>query len=248
MQENLTLITLSDTLLVPRAYLFRLRNHLNRGGLCVVPSDTSYALAGIPVIRDVCRDINKILNKGDQAVPVTFGTQILAERFVEFSRANLQLIDEFTPGPITIVAPLRSDLPRHQVEALLRALNKTGNSIGIRFPDSPPEVQISSELERPITTSAILYRDGTPVRNFTDAFDIVEEAASRHGIARSGYGIRRPATIAEGGLSTVVETTSSNPRVNSYSIVRQGAVSEKQIRHALAALDRYVARDVEEWT
>ena len=248
MPESPTVITLSDTLLVPRAYLFQLRGHLNRGGLCVVPSDTCYALAGIPVIRGVGRDINKILDKGNQHIPVSFGTQNLAERFVEFSRENLQLIDEFTPGPLTLVVPLRRDLPEHQVDALMLALNGDNRSIGIRFPGSPPEIQISSELERPITTSAIFYRDGTPVRNFADALDIVQEAIERHGIDRSTYGIRRRAAIKSGGLSTVVETSPALSRRKGFAIIRPGEVSEKQIRSALAALDRYVARDVEEWT
>jgi L-threonylcarbamoyladenylate synthase len=248
--ERLHMYALTDGFLIPRAFLFEIRSHLNRGGLCITPSDTCYGLVGIPILRDVCSDISLILNRGREPMSVVFGTQHLAERFVVFTRANLQLIDEFTPGPLTIIAPIRSDAPDGQIRPLLLGLNKdpADRNLGVRFPDSPPEVQLSTELERPLTTTAILYRDRSPVRNFDDAVEIVIEGMERNGIDRQLCAIRRPGRIGSGALSTVVETTGGSPRAIGYSIIREGAISEDRIRSALSGLDRYVLRDVDEWT
>jgi L-threonylcarbamoyladenylate synthase len=237
---------LTDSMLIPRAYLFRIRSSLNQGGLCVVPSDTCYVLAGIPVLRNVCRDINSILLRGRQPISVTFGTQNLAERFVEFNRANLQLIDDFTPGPVTIVAPLRADLPDVLARALNDALENPKREIAVRFPDSPAEVQLSSELERPITTTAITYRHGRPVKSFDDALGIVRQGVSNSGINREISAIRHRLSKFSGALSTVVEAERlSGIRGNRYHIFRDGEISERQIRASLATLDRYIVRYTE---
>ena len=241
-------VKLTKGMLIPRAYLHRIRQSLYHGGLCLTPSDTCYVLAGIPALRNLCDDINAILKRDRLPISVTFGTQGLAERFVQFNRANIQLIDEFTPGPVTIVAPLRADLPDSLARALNGALNNPKREIAVRFPDSPAEVQLSSELERPLTTTAILYRNHVPVKSFDDAFDIVMEGRARSGINREICAIRQGQGNFSGDLSTVVEAGRlSGARGSNYQIFREGEVSEKRIRKSLAALDRYVLRNDDEW-
>lgn len=248
MSNDFRVVALSDDGFIERSQIFAIRKHLEAGGLCIVPSDTSYALVGLPFIRGVTADINTLLDKGSQQVPLTFGTQPLAERFVIFDRAHLQLIDTFTPGPITIVATIRKDLPPPMKrEAIAKVLN-TVDTVGVRFPRSVVENQISAELERPLTTSAILYRDHSPVKNFVDALDIVTDAMETTGIERSLIGIRRKSNIRQGSLSTVVIPVSPSENSDRFILAREGEVPEDKIRSALKALDRYVARDFEDWT
>ncbi|MEU8006860.1 Sua5/YciO/YrdC/YwlC family protein [Catellatospora sp. NPDC049111] len=239
---------LTGSMLIPRAFLYRIRTGLNRGGLCIMPSDTCYALVGIPVLRGVCDDINLILDRGREPISATFGTQRLAERFVNFNTAALHIIDEFAPGPITIVAPLKAGLPQELASALNGALNNPKREIAVRFPDSPAEVQLSSELERPLTTTAIYYRDKTPVRSFGDAVDIVYEGATAAGIERELYAVRRRRGKFLLNLSTVLEIDApTTARGTRYTIFREGEVTEHQVRRKLAALDRYFVRRGDEW-
>ncbi len=239
---------LTDNMLIPRSHLFHIRHVLNDGGLCVVPSDTCYALAGIPMLKGLGDDVRAILDRDQTPISVTFGTQRLAERFVVFNRANLAIIDDYAPGPLTIVAALRSDISDVHAKLLNDALKNPKREIGVRFPDSPTEVQLSSELERPITTTAILYRNKQPVRNFDDAVDIVSEGAKRSGVQRAICAIRRKRAKFAGELSTVVETDIRPGSPGStYRIYREGDVSERQIRRSLSGLDRYIVRSMDDW-
>lgn len=239
---------LTGGMLLSHAHLFEIRRCLNRGGLCILPSDTCYSLSGIPMVRGIGRDIRAILEREGQPLSVTFGIQGMAERFVQLSRAALQIIDDFTPGPVTIVVPLRIDLPNELAGALNEALMNPKREIAIRFPDSPVELQLSSELERPITTTAIRYRNGDPVRSFGDAVDIVLDGISNHEIRRELHAVKLRTNQFLSGLSTVVEPRSNSDWGGvSYTIYRAGELSEGQIRKSLSALDRYIVRDINEW-
>ncbi|MFD3406249.1 L-threonylcarbamoyladenylate synthase [Kribbella sp. NPDC058693] len=249
MPKKVEVFRLHTSGLLRHGDVFHTIETLKTGGLCVVPSDTSYALAGAPMVRGVCRDVNLILSKGDQKIPLAFGTQVMAERYVSFNRRALHLIDQETPGPITIVAPMSTRLSVERRQALSRALN-TNNEIGVRFSESIIESRLSSEIDMPLTTSAILYSNGTAVKNFDDAVEIVQEGMDNREIHRELVAIRRGSLIRAGELSTVVEPrpmlrTGDGP---SLVIHREGSISEQKLLRSVRALERYSLRDVSEWT
>jgi tRNA A37 threonylcarbamoyladenosine synthetase subunit TsaC/SUA5/YrdC len=243
------IVDLTNGFLIPTSHLYRIIRSLNQGGLCILPSDTCYALAGMPMLGRVCDDVNRILNKGTQPLLVTFGKQTHAEAWVNFRAADLQLINDFTPGPLTVIASFRDDIPGQLVQALTQALNRPIPTLGVRFPDSPAELQLSGELERPLTTSAVLYEDGRAVRDFDDAIEIVAAAMERLQIKRELMGIRQRRRRFAGNLSTVMQTQALGTRDSEYLIYRHGEISEKRIRDSLKALDRRFTRgEVGEWT
>jgi tRNA A37 threonylcarbamoyladenosine synthetase subunit TsaC/SUA5/YrdC len=239
---------LTKSSLIPHSSLTRIANSLMLGGLCIVPSDTCYVLASIPFIRHVCRDINLILERGNQPISVTFGTQRFAERFVEFSHPSLQLLEDLTPGAITIVSPLKLNLPDELANMLNGALNNPKREIAIRFPDSPSEVQLSNELERPLTTTAIYYPDKRPVKDFEDAVTIVLRGVARCEIEREIAGVQRHRRTFDSDLSTVLEAAMAyDARGVHYTIFREGEVSEKKVRNSLQAVNRRTFRRTDEW-
>lgn len=217
----------------------KLRDHLVRGFLCVTPSDTCYALAGLPFRKGVSSKILRLLDRPTAQVPLTFGTLAMAERFAEFHRDHYALLDQFAPGPITVVAPLKHELDREHISS---ALNTDG-TVGIRIPDSNVERQISCEVDRPITTCALYYANGSGVRNFTDAIDIVCEAMDRHGISEPLAAVSYP-SFAHTQMSTVVESRRS---LGEEPLVfgREGAIDRASI---IRAVDRWTYRDVDDWT
>lgn len=103
-------LILPTNMLIPRSYLFRIRHILNDGGLCVVPVRHLLCAGRDPNAQGCGGRHQGRLNRDTTPISVTFGTQKLAERFVVFNRANLQVIDDYAPGPLTIVAALRSDI------------------------------------------------------------------------------------------------------------------------------------------
>jgi L-threonylcarbamoyladenylate synthase len=245
--KDITVFPLSTDGFLDRSVMYGIMRSLKRGALTIVPSDTTYSLCGIPFLRGVCDDIDLILSRDGRAISLAFGTQALAERYVVFNRGHLRLIDEFTPGPLTVVAPMRKDLGDAQRKALSAAL-RTENELGVRFPKSWSEIQLSCELERPLTTAAILYRNGAPVKNFDDAVDIISEGRALGAVDREILAIRRRRLIAGGELSSVVTALPPDVEPGRIVMIREGALSEADIRKAVKPLDRYVARDFDEWT
>lgn len=218
--------------------MHEVRGALNKGGLAIVPSDTCYALAGIPFVRGVPGLIDSVLCRGFEKISLGFGSLAMAERFTTFGWMEYRLADEFLPGPLTIVAPIRPDVPNRAVVA---ELLHTSGTVGVRVTQSRVERQISNELQAPLTTSAIM-RSGLSVKHYEDAVETVQRGLD--GVDLSDrvplVAIRHP-DVREGDRSTVVER--SGPRC--LVVHRDGAVDERKLRRVVRS---YTPRDVEDWT
>jgi len=165
------------------------------GTAAVVPTETVYGLvsAAVPegaerLCKLKCRPANKVLGwfVGDWRKLARFG--------VLLTPAVRRLAERFTPGPITIIAPMRS-----------------GGSVGFRVPDHPFLSALLAEFEEPLfQTSANL--SGAP-----DSLSMAAALAGLDGevdIAVDG-GALPPGALA----STVVDASGEALR-----ILRQGAL------------------------
>jgi tRNA A37 threonylcarbamoyladenosine synthetase subunit TsaC/SUA5/YrdC len=228
--------------------VYELRSILRNGGLCVLPSDTCYALAGLPFVRGIGDDIDRLLERNGEKISLAFGSLTLAERYVEVDWADYRIIDEFMPGPLTLVEPMRCGLDGMQRDLMSRVL-RTAGTIGVRISDSIVERQLSTELDRPVTSVAIYYQKQVPVKNYVDAVDIVREAMQRHDVRRRLAAVRYR-KVRDGEVSTVIErrrTTVANedPREEPYVVHREGELDPIRL---IAAAKRWTFRDVEDWT
>lgn len=169
----------------------------------------------------------------------------MAERYVQFSAIHYRILDQMSPNdPITVVAPMKADLDPHIIEAYSRAL-RSDRTMSVRLPRSWIERQISGELDRPITTAAILGEDRKGTKNFDEAFDIVVGGMVRTGIERRLCAIKHP-TIRAGALSTVIGVGARNDRGASGIVIhREGDTSLRKITQVVG---RLTPRDFEDWT
>jgi L-threonylcarbamoyladenylate synthase len=143
---------------------------LRDGGLCLVPSDTCYSIAALPFRRDAIARLGRVLpGKEQEPIPLCFGSLALVKKWVRLTPRDIRAIDEFWPGPLTLVCEIAE---WHDPEIVSEMLHTVGN-IGVRIPDSAVERQISSELERPITTCAVRDEAGRAVQSFDDAISVV---------------------------------------------------------------------------
>jgi len=183
--------------------------HLRRGGVVAIPTDTLYGLAA-DVFNDAALErIYTIKGRpSDRAIPVLVANWDQVERVTrDIPPAARQLAERFWPGQLTLVmrkAAWMTDL-----------ITGGRDSVAVRMPDHPVPLALATELSRPITgTSANL--SGAPNLLSLDA--VVAELGNKVDyIVRCG-----PAPQGIG--STIIDLTTCAPR-----LLRHGAVPFQQV-------------------
>jgi len=231
--------------MLPPGEIHQIRRALTAGGLCILPSDTCYALAGNPLIAGVPALVNSVLDRHEEKISLSFGSQPMVERYVDLGYREHRLLDAADKStPITLVAAVSTDLPDQVRRALPAALYTTGE-LGIRLSQSWIERQVSSELDVPVTSAAIYYADGQPVRSFDDAITIVISGLLRAQNDETPLVAVRHPPVNSKGVSSVVGYKRDEDGRNVLVVFREGAVESRRVIEIAGKLS---ARDVEDWT
>lgn len=214
---------------------------LKNGGLCILPSDTTYTIAAIPFRRDVLLWVTQLLpEKANDPIPLSFGSLAMVEEYVKLTAKDYRAIDKFCPGPITLVCKIKDRKDKSLLEDVLH----TVGTIGIRIPDSPVERQISTELQRPITSCAIRDDEHNVVQDFDDAVDIVRSRMRDTPDSPILMAIRMT-RIKYYNHSTVISVQTALTSPYDIHVYRPGIIAPKKIEDTIRQIS---FRDVEEWT
>ena len=203
-------------------------------GFALVPSDTCYSLAAIPTGFTLSQQINSILGRKDESISLAFDGIRRVREWVKLNVWAVRLLDHLTPGPLTVVCPIRDDIDTRIADDVLAVRDRT---LGVRIPASRIESQLVDACRSPVTTVAIRTRDAQPVTDFAQATEIV--LAGLESIERPP-----PIAIVEGRQvferchSTVVRVP-GRLHGERYDILRPGSISEGQIQGALARSSRW---------
>jgi L-threonylcarbamoyladenylate synthase len=189
---------------------------LKKGGVVVYPTDTVYGLAvnatNFAAVKKLYalkgRDFNKPIH-------IIFpSAEWLAEN-LELTEPALKLMNQFLPGPLTIVLKLKSKNP-----ALKKISGSTG--LGIRWPDHQISQQIAIQFGKPITTTSA-NASGMP--NCYSVADVKKQFAKSK---------LKPDLYLDGGkLGTQKPSTLVEFKNHKLKILRQGPITEKQLLKAL---------------
>lgn len=129
--------------------------------------------------KGVAELVDLVLDRNKQKIALSFASQVMVERYVELGFQEYRLLDATDRNtPLTVVAPISDALAPSVRESLPKSLFAEGE-LGVRLPASWVERQISAEMDGPITTAAIYYEDGSPVRSFEDAIAVVLAGLNR---------------------------------------------------------------------
>jgi tRNA threonylcarbamoyl adenosine modification protein (Sua5/YciO/YrdC/YwlC family) len=181
---------------------------IRRGALVVLPTDTVYGIGADAFSPDAVRALLAAKGRGvDMPPPVlvaeTRTIDGLAASVPAYARA---LIEEFWPGPLTIVVQAQPSLAWD--------LGDTGGTVALRMPDDEVALELLKVVGPMAVSSA--NRTGHPSSR------TVVEAASQLGPSVEFYLDGGPST---GGLaSTIVDCTRDEP-----TMLRVGALSEEQV-------------------
>ena len=98
------------------------------GGVIVYPTDTVYGLGCDPMNELAAERLFTIKGRGGKPVPVLCNSFESASRLVRLSGVALRLAKEYWPGALTIVLPLRMELPE--------LIHQGSETLAVRVPNS----------------------------------------------------------------------------------------------------------------
>ncbi len=186
---------------------------VQRGDLVVIPTDTVYGVGADAFDPDAVKALLAAKGRGRNMPPpvlVSAATTVdaLAAELPEYARA---LIEEFWPGPLTLVC--------RQQPSLQWDLGDTRGTVAVRMPDHDVALAV---LERtgPLAVSSA-NKSGSPAAlNATDALDQLGDDVAV--VVDAG-------PVSGGEASTIVDVTVDHGRV-----LRRGALSVDRLNEVLA--------------
>ena len=184
-----------------------------RGKVVAIPTDTFYGLAADPFNLSAVEQIYQIKGRPEsRALPILVNSVEQAGTLVRDLPSNFfKLAEKFWPGALTIVMEASHRLP-------LKVTGNTGR-VALRMPDAQVVLSLIESVGGPVTgTSANL--SGHP--SCTNADLLVAQLGDRLTLVLDG-----------GETGAVLASTILDLREDSWRIVREGRISEEQIRALL---------------
>lgn len=209
---------------LPTSIIQEVRNKLLHGGFVLLPSDTCYSLGTIAKDEDARNKVNFVLGRGDDPVSIAFSSYRHVRQFVEMNEAVAALLEEFTPGPITIVCKAKKEISDEFLERVIGSRDRT---IGVRIPDSRIERDIAGCTDHLLMTVAV--RDPATemaIQDFEMACEIVKFGMGD--LEKVGWGAIEGNKFY-GEHSTVVRMKGGNE----VELLRQGDIPFKDIQETI---------------
>ena len=185
---------------------------LKSGDLIIFPTETLYGIGANALNEEAVKKIFTAKER-PESKPILIlisNIEMLNDLVSEIPEIAQKLINKFWPGPLTIIFKNKSGISN--------ALNPYGNTVAIRMTSSKIAQNIIDLCGFPITaTSANIYGKET-IKNFKEALDqFGDSALIRYMIEDKNMKDSKP--------STIVDVSDGD-----LKIVREGAISEKEIR------------------
>lgn len=175
---------------------------LQKGGVIVMPTDSSYAIAcriGDKRALDKIRRIRQLSDKHNFTLICKDLTHV--SNFTKIGNDAFRLIKSLTPGAFTFILDATKEVPR-------RLQHPKKKTIGIRVPDNVVVQMIVEELEEPLCSSTLILPDETEAE--TDPYEIREKLE------------RELDLIIDYGIIESQKTTMISCADNDMEILRQG--------------------------
>ena len=186
---------------------------IRRGQVVGVPTDTFYGLAADPFNLAAVEQIYRVKGRPEtRALPILVRS---VEQAVDLARTLpdgfVKLAEKFWPGALTLVVEASRRLP-------LKVTGNTGR-VALRMPNAPVVWALIQAFGGPITgTSANL--SGQP-------------SSTNAELLAAQLGDRLPLILDGGETGAVLASTILDIRDEGWRIIREGRISEAEIRAAL---------------
>ncbi|HTM47976.1 MAG TPA: L-threonylcarbamoyladenylate synthase [Bryobacteraceae bacterium] len=185
---------------------------LRKGRVVAIPTDALYTLVADPFnLRAVSRVFVAKGRDMHRSLPLLISDSLMAEELAkDLSVRFFLLARRFWPGPLTVIVPASPRVP-------LRVTGNTGR-LAVRQSRSAVADALVARLNQPlISTSA----------------NISGQPTCRSGIDVFGTMDGRVDMVLDGGLCTGQGATTVDVTEPSWRLVKEGAISEKEIAECL---------------
>ena len=187
---------------------------IRRGGLVIFPTETVYGIGCNALDVQAVKNLYAVKNRpADKPLLLHLHSIEQAETLALLDDASRRLLEQFTPGPLSVIVRKKETVPAE--------VTSGGDTVGLRFPSNPFFLALAREAGVPIAaTSAnrsgsVSAKDGSSAA-FTDEADV----------------------IVDGGVCTYsVESTIVSLVGETPEILREGAISQKQLAEVLTICD-----------
>ncbi|HEU0141408.1 MAG: threonylcarbamoyl-AMP synthase [Bryobacteraceae bacterium] len=186
---------------------------LRRGEIIAIPTDGLYSIVADPLnLQAVGRVFSAKGRQPHQSLPLIVSDLLMAQELAKEASTRFYLLARhFWPGPLTIIVPASEKVP-------LKVTGNTGR-LGLRHSGSRVATALVEWLAQPlIATSA----------------NISGQPTCRSGIEVFGMMDGRIDLVLDGGLCTGPGSTTVDVAEPYWRVIREGAVSEKEIADCLA--------------
>lgn len=187
---------------------------IHRGHVIGIPTDTFYGLAADPFNLAAVEQIYRIKGRPEaRALPILV---VSLEQALTLARdlppAFLQLAEKFWPGALTLIVDATHKLP-------LKVTANTGR-VALRWPNSR-------------VACAVVNAAGMPVTGTSANISGFAPCSSGAQVMRQ-LGERLPLVLDSGDTGATLASTIVDLRGEHWRVVREGAVSESEIRSVLS--------------
>lgn len=198
---------------------------LQKGGMCILPSDSSYILTGRINVPGIAYDIDKLLERDHMAMSLCFNSVEQVQTMTELSNLASSFIKRFIPGGLTFIARPTS---KSHIMGFLNRINVYDGTIGIRISESLAETQMAKAFPTPSTP--IRDKDLKEISDADEALKIVSYQMIKKQRIRDLVLIRGD-VLHPGLLSTVVKEIEKDGYLT-IEILRKGIIPVEEIRQA----------------
>jgi L-threonylcarbamoyladenylate synthase len=183
-----------------------------RGGVVAIPTDTVYGLVASLAHEDAIDRIYALKGRpAEQPLPVLVSSIDALEHVTSYVDGRAQmLLNEFWPGPLTVVIPSDRNLP----DAVLGP----GKTVGVRMPNHPLAIEVIAKAGGVIASTSANRSTEPPALT----------AAEVEAVFGAELDIILDGGIAPGGQASTVVAI----RGDSLAILRQGPISESKLQSA----------------
>lgn len=185
---------------------------VGEGGLIAFRTDTFYGLGADPFNRRALEQLKTLKGRDGKPILLVIGAHEDASRFIAAESAAFKtLARAFWPGPLTLVAAARPEVPQE--------LTAGTGTIGIRLPGDTALLELINACEGALTATSANPAGLPPARTaqevkiyFKDALPLIVDAGE----------------VASALPSTVVDVSG-----DSATMIRAGVIDAEALREAL---------------
>jgi L-threonylcarbamoyladenylate synthase len=209
MSQNRTIPEITEPVIGPGIAALR------RGEVIVFPPETLYGLGADALAGAAVEKVFRLKGRNPNApIPVLVADKAMLGQIVETVPPPAErLMQEFWPGPLTIVLPARANIPQPLV-------NSAGG-IGVRISSHPVAAQLVRTLGRPLTATSANPTAQEPARTLLEA--------------QNYFAGKATAFIDGGALTSRNGSTVVEVRGEQLKIIREGDITVARLVAVIGA-------------